>query len=356
MNNNYEMKSFRIILLISISVAWATIAITQDIHFSQYDRAPLHLNPALTGQFDGKVRALANYRNQWSQVLKGDAYNTYAFSGDTQFKTGKNDAIGLGISGARDVAGELSFGTTQVNLNLAYHKRLWGKEGKDHRISLGLNYGIAKRRVDLTGARWPSQHDGNGGWNGTTVEPPTSFNSDFNYGDLGMGIVWRSTFLDNQNFQVGFAIQHLNRPNVSFYGNDIEEELSRRYTAHLTGEIAIGRSFALLPAAYYQKQGVHAQLQSGSALRKYFRPESFVQSVQLGWFSRVGNKVDGGVHVDAAIAVLQMNLKRLSIGLSQDLTVSELREAGSFNGAWEINLGYIFGKKKDVVMEDVEAI
>ncbi|MFH1322164.1 MAG: type IX secretion system membrane protein PorP/SprF [Bacteroidota bacterium] len=38
---------------------------SQDIHFSQFYQTPLIINPALTGSFNGQVRVLMNYKDQW---------------------------------------------------------------------------------------------------------------------------------------------------------------------------------------------------------------------------------------------------------------------------------------------------
>ena len=52
----------------------------QDIHFSQLYETPLYLSPANTGFFNGYVRAIANYRNQWASM--NNAFQTMAFSLD----------------------------------------------------------------------------------------------------------------------------------------------------------------------------------------------------------------------------------------------------------------------------------
>ena len=38
----------------------------QDIHFSQYYNTPAFVNPANVGAFNGDLRGIVNYRNQWS--------------------------------------------------------------------------------------------------------------------------------------------------------------------------------------------------------------------------------------------------------------------------------------------------
>lgn len=46
--------------------------------------APLSVNPALTGNFEGRLRVNANYRNQWAQLLEANSYRTGQLSLDTK--------------------------------------------------------------------------------------------------------------------------------------------------------------------------------------------------------------------------------------------------------------------------------
>ena len=67
------MKHFlnSIFILISLSIT------AQDIHFTMYDAMPIITNPAAAGVFNGDVRGVLNYRNQWAGI--GNPYKTYAF-------------------------------------------------------------------------------------------------------------------------------------------------------------------------------------------------------------------------------------------------------------------------------------
>ena len=52
----------------------------QDVHFTQFNAAPLIVNPAFTGNFSGKMRASAIYRDQWRSVTV--PFKTIAISVD----------------------------------------------------------------------------------------------------------------------------------------------------------------------------------------------------------------------------------------------------------------------------------
>ena len=70
-------KSFRLIIA---GVLFFNVVAAQDPSFSQFFASPLTLNPALTGKFNGDLRAAGNYRNQWPDVNR--AYITSTVSVD----------------------------------------------------------------------------------------------------------------------------------------------------------------------------------------------------------------------------------------------------------------------------------
>src|SRR5690625_5556006 len=66
----------RILTAITALFLWFS-ANTQDIHYSQFYMAPLHLNPAMAGVMNCNSRMIVNYRNQWATVLT-NPYNTFS--------------------------------------------------------------------------------------------------------------------------------------------------------------------------------------------------------------------------------------------------------------------------------------
>ncbi len=347
MKERLSLISFSIIMLI-FCFANCPPVVAQDIQYSQYNRTPLQLNPALTGHSKGKARVLTAYRNQWSQILRGDAYVSGFVSGDFSFQKDSLQGFGIGISLERDVAGKLSFGDTAVKLSASYQRRLAGANGTDHRIFAGLQGGIVQRRIDLTNARWPSQHDGNGGVDTIEVTP---FNPDFLFVDLNIGLMWQSTFINGNRFFVGAAAHHINRANVSFFNGEIESNLTIRYTLHGGGEIHLGDSLAdnwsVLPSFLYLAQGESSVLNLGGSVRKYFGSEASHKSIQFGLLVRLGKNLNNAFDMTALVPSVNLNLKRFSVGLSVDVPTNQLRRVEGFNGAFEVSLGYLFGALSD---------
>ena len=65
----------------------------QDPHFSQFTMAPMYLNPAMVGAFDGNYRLSGLFRSQWGSVLENESvpmYRTYTAS--AEFRTNKGFA------------------------------------------------------------------------------------------------------------------------------------------------------------------------------------------------------------------------------------------------------------------------
>ena len=322
----------------------------QDIHFSQFYMSPLNLNPAMTGVMNCKNRAIVNYRNQWSQVLKGDAYNTYSVSYDQKVAVGRSDFFGIGGTLWGDTAGELNYGTTQGRISFSYSKKMGGYRKSARYLVFGADAGVTQRRIDLENARWPSQHDGNGGFDRTLPGGDANIqDTDFLHGDLSAGLLFFNVMDEKSNYYIGLALHHLNQPGVTFL-QDANESLTSRLTLHAGGEFAMNRDFSILPGIIYMSQGQHREINAGASARFNLGSRTDGQSWQLGGWYRIGNQVDGGIHSDAIILSTRFDYGNYGIGFSYDINVSKLRDAGSFNGSFEFSLNYLIcGPEKRAV-------
>jgi len=122
----------------------APLTYAQDIHFTQFDMAPLTVNPAFTGMFDGRVRAGAIYRNQWQSVTV--PYVTIGAYADMPLYIESNgDYLSAGIQMYQDQAGDGNLKNFTGLLSVAYHKT-FGKSD----LALGLQGGYAQKSIDLS--------------------------------------------------------------------------------------------------------------------------------------------------------------------------------------------------------------
>ncbi len=329
----------------------STVLVGQDIHFSQFYMAPLNLNPALTGVTNNSQRLILNYRNQWAPALGANAYNTSSLSYDVRKPVADRDYFGIGGSLYGDVAGESNFGTFQAKLSGSYSKFLSGGYKNSNYLVLGTDIGFTQNRITPENLRWPQQHNGVGGWNDAAPsgEAPGFDDgsiSNINYLDLSVGLLFFSVLDEFNNFYAGISMSHINSPNVSFLNQDVS--LYVKTTVHAGAELELTPTYSILPGAIVLLQGPHREYNAGASLR--FRMKDTAvgrQYVQFGVWFRTGNRVEGGLHADAAIFSARMDNGNYGIGFSYDATVSEFRRAGTANGSVELSLNYyIKGEQK----------
>jgi type IX secretion system PorP/SprF family membrane protein len=336
------MKKGLRFLMFVLTISFTTNLSAQDIHFSQFYMSPLNLNPALTGVLNCKTRLIVNYRNQWSPALTSNAYNTYSASYDQRVPVGRTDYFGIGGSLWGDVAGASRFGTTQGRLSLSYSKRMGGYRQSAKYLVVGADAGITQRRIREGDLQWPTQHDGNGAFDGG-IDPNEPFlqgnNLDFLFADLGAGLLFFNVIDKRNNYYVGLAMAHLNQANVSFY-NDVVS-LYSRLTVHAGGQFELKPKLSILPGFVGFFQGEQREFNFGTSLRFALgNSRTQAQSWQAGLWYRVGTKDTGGLHSDAVIVSTRFNTGQFGLGFSYDYTVSQFQEAANFNGAFEFSLSY----------------
>jgi len=335
-----KMKITKYLFVLAAMFIGSSTINAQDIHFSQFYMSPLNLNPALTGVMNCNTRVVVNYRNQWSQILKGDAFSTYSASYDQKIAVGRSDYFGIGGTLWGDSAGALNYGTTTGRISFSYAKKMGGYRKSARYLVFGADAGVAQRKVNLNNAQWPSQHDGNGGFDRNLLGGDAAItDSDFLHGDLSAGLMFFNVMDENTNWYAGIALHHLNQPTVSFLGN--QETLAGRLTMHAGGQFEINSDFSILPNIVYMSQGQHKQINLGTSARFNLGSRSDGQSWQVGGWYRIGNKVEGGIHSDAFILSTRFDYGNYGIGFSYDVTVSQLSQAGSANGAFEFSLNYL---------------
>ena len=103
-------------LLFTICILCALVGDAQDIHFSQFNVAPMVYNPALAGGFDGDIRFIGNQRTQWRSVTA--PYSTIGVSADFNHKN--QPLMGSAFSIYQDRAGDSKLNTIAVNGAFSY--------------------------------------------------------------------------------------------------------------------------------------------------------------------------------------------------------------------------------------------
>ncbi len=332
------MKKISILLL---ALTLGIVAKAQDIHFSQFYMAPLNLNPAMTGVMNCKQRIAGNYRNQWASVLRDKAFQTYQVAYDSKIPVGRYDYIGVGGSVWGDKAGSLNYHTNQLNLDFSYAKKMGGNgRKKSSYLVMGAELGLASRGIDPTAARWGTQNNG-GVYDPTKDSNELGFGRpNFSYADVSAGLLWFSVIDENTNFFVGGAYDHINRANQSFTKEKFVP-LNSKFTIHAGGELGLNDRISFLPGIVTFLQGPYLQVNGGTSMRFILgSSKRSTEAIQFGAWTRIANKVDGGVLMDALILSTRFDYSQFTLGFSYDLNTSSLQPASRSNGGFEFSLQY----------------
>jgi len=330
------MRYQLIFLVLATGIIGGSVS-AQNVHLSQYYQAPLLLNPALTGVFNGDQRAILNYRNQWASV--SDPFTTYAFSYDMSLlkEKGKNKYLGGGLYFFRDVAGDTKYATTSANLSLSSIITLEG----GHDLSVGLQGGFAQKSIDANQFEWGSQFDGTA-HNPAIESGELAVFEPYAFGDFSAGISWSyakesSTMSAGDDFYAcaGIAIFHANAPKLKY---DVEP-LYRELIIHGGTYLGIKNTpLALVPNVILMRQGPSTEVNVGALVRYSIREESkytgFLKETAFyfGVYSRLG---------DALIPTVIFELTSYSLGISYDIVNSDLQEAAGGKGGIEISFSFI---------------
>ena len=133
----------------------------QDPIFSQFYASPTTLNPAMAGAFDGRFRAVVNYREQWNSILDTRPFRTVAASFDVRHFVGKGDFFSYGLTMLRDEAGQSDYQRYSGDINLSFMKQLDGSRYRtyDQYLIAGAQVGIGQHLIDPNRLWFSSQFD-----------------------------------------------------------------------------------------------------------------------------------------------------------------------------------------------------
>lgn len=303
----------------------------QDIHFSQFFEAPLLRNPSLAGIFSGDYRVQAVFHDQWNSIT--NAYRTGSLNAEYKMPIGKgNDFITTGLQALYDKAGSAALSTTELMPALNYHKSL--RNDKTMYLSLGFMGGLVNKTIDRSKVTTNSQY------NGTAYDPAIPDGEVFPspsilYWDGSLGMSFNTSFGQNQGntMFVGAALHHLNRPKNSFYKNPAIE-LDPKYVFSAGIKMIVSDYTYFTIQADHSRQG-SAQETIGGAMYSYKLgddPDNSNSTLHLGAFLR---------WKDALIPVLKLDMDALSIALSYDVNVSQLKTVSQGRGGFELSISYI---------------
>ena len=321
----------KILILVSFLLCIGSCVFSQDIHFSQFFETPLLRNPSFTGIYTGDVRIQAVYRNQWNNVT--NAYKTGSVNAEYKTPVGRgNDFVTTGLEIFYDRAGTIGWTSTYVLPALNYHKSL--SNDKNRYLSLGFMGGFVQRRFDRSKMTTNSTYDGLG--DGENFDK-----AQYIYLDGSVGMSFNSTFNDdpNNNFFIGAAYHHFNRPNNSFYRN-ANIELNPKWVFSGGAKFRVNDYNQLTIQADHSIQGSFKETVAGAmyGIQSGDDPDNPDYVIHGGIFFRWN---------DALIPTVKLDYSHFSIGLSYDANISKLKPSSHGQGGFEMSVSYIGFLNKD---------
>jgi type IX secretion system PorP/SprF family membrane protein len=319
-------------LLLPSLVGWSSVAFSQDIHFSQFYNAPTLLNPALTGNFDGHLRFIANYRSQWQSVPVD--YRTVSAAFDSKLKgnfLGENGQLGYGLMFNNDVAGNANLGMSKLVGNLAYQRRL----GDEISASVGFQLAIGQRSLSPDKLTYEEQ------WNGDVFDPNSSHTEAFNQTSkfigsfsTGLNLRWAPD-RTRSSIEMGSSLYHINEPNTSFLGEP-SVLLPRKYNGYILSTFELQPKLDFRANILFSKQIAYRELVLNAGLRYHLNTDVGKElQLQMSLSYRLG---------DALAPTTEVQYRNWVAGFSYDINLSPFKVATNRRGGPEIFIQYILKK------------
>ena len=306
-----------------IVVAFSSLSMAQDAHFSQFYSNPLYLAPSFAGSAEAS-RLVLNYRDQWVRIPGN--FVSYSFSADHYFSKYRS---GMGLLFFSDNAGQGKMVTTNAAFLYSFKLRV----SYDFYLQPGISAYYQSKSINYASLNFADQFF-NGEFIGTTTEvlpPQQSQHADFAFSLIGY----------NENSWGGFNINHLmaispilrDDPRysdiyVSVFGG----------TRFITKWTVQDKENEVIHVAFnFRNQSKINQLDLGG----YF----FKRPLYIGLWYRgipIGNTYPTS---DALIFSLGVSYNRMVFSYSYDMTLGYL--ISTTGGSHEVSLVYYFFKAKE---------
>lgn len=318
----------------------------QDFHYSQFHNAELHLNPALTGVFNGDIRFMGNYRSQWASVPVN--YQTANFVVDKKFRkrVDKNGFLAAGLEIDYDKAGDSHLQLIDLGLSASYTHMF----SRYFFTTVGAGGYIAQRSFAMEDLLFENQ------FNTTTgvvdaglptgelfeklghVFPDASLGINFRWQDYNaQSLVDR---LDNRSkVDFGIGVFHLLQPDQAFYSAN-EAKLPFRLSPYVLSTIQLGQSLDLVIDLTAQFQKPYTEYVGLAALKIHANRQLGKQlSFQVGLGGRVNAFSE--IQDDALYPEFEIFYNSWRAGISYDINTSPFNIATGKRGGPELSIRYI---------------
>jgi type IX secretion system PorP/SprF family membrane protein len=315
-------------LLTLLFVFSVFVAYSQDIHYSQFYNAPLVMNPANTGIFNGDKRILLSYKDQWSSVPV--PWKTFTGSYDMKFYP-ENSAdyfFSGGLVFNYDRQGTSKISTSNINLLGSYTRVL----NENNLFTIGVALGYSTRGFNSEDLTWDRQ------WNGVALDRGLSsgevnLSADrVNFFENAIGANYRWQKSSRTNLDLGVSVFHFIEPKVAFFGGD-DISLEKRVTLSGVGSFQVAESLDIQLHGLAQYQGGPSEYIVGG-LGKFYLDNTPGSEWQLHAGASFRTK-------KAIVPTVALQHKNMYISASYDIGLSEFNQEHS-GGGIELHFRYIW--------------
>jgi len=249
---------------------------------------------------------------------------------------GKRAWLGVGGMVYSDKAGEVELSTSQAMGSVALHMPL-DKKSKSI-FSFGLQAGYTSRKLNLMDARFA---DGlasgslSGEFAGNVGNDQNDFNS--NKFDLNLGVLLKTEMNKKMRLEIGASLNHILTPDLHVNPSDTASAAGRDaydlpgdFLLHGQFFVDLNDKFVIKPAFMFRTLSGANNIQV-QALAGYHLNDKKDMTLNFG----IGYRLR-----DATQMIIGMDYKQFRVGAAYDLTVSDLADAASGAGGFEIGLAY----------------
>lgn len=325
-------------------LVFTSTLLSQDSRFSQYFVMPTWLNPALSGQYDGKFKLSGVYRDQWRGALD-EPMSVFGFNADTKFnlrpKSNNSDQVSVALLLLNDRTRINDFNTNHISLAGAYHKVL--NYRNESYLSGGFSFGISQFGFNYNNFTFGDQFNGVNGYTNPSGEPrpPNSVA----VADLGVGLNYTTKVSPSTKIYIGAAGHHVNQANRSFFNqiDDInfpfekEDGYPLRFNAYLMSRIDVSKTGQIVPRLMYLAQANVTEINVGTTYRQAFYTTK-PTALHLGGMINIGDHLES-FHLNSLAAIVGFEINELIFGASYEYFINDIANTGTF-GAFELSLSY----------------
>ena len=314
----------------------------QGIVNAELNVAPMAVNPAFTGMFNGTTRVNSFYSNHWAGTNIN--YVSGGASVDLPLVTGKGGSyLATGMQLRKDVAGDGNISNFSGLISLAYHKifRKTSDSNNAHAadLAIGIQAGYDQSSINMSsvffGYHWVDPNNYYLPPPGSSTEYHLGLGNSVSYYPVNAGISFAKSFSERFNLVAGISANNLTQPvrSTDWWQNN-QMKTERQYMGSLGLNILATKRLSFRPAAFYMNSANSHGFIAGNdfsyIVSKNRKPNEST-SVFLGLWYR---------SVDVTMVTAGITHNRLHLGIAYDYWPHTINTSGNGSGGLCVNLRY----------------